>query len=91
MHDSKKTEELFPIVGREVQYEGEHGVDSGFHWIYKVKNDEGGWDEVQIYPEAYDDSDGNKLPWRVVWEGAMDFEGTKTDLLKRYPEFKGEL
>ena len=44
--------------------------------------------DVTIDPPTYDD-EGHKLPYRVVWSGAVDFEGNKRDLLKRYPEFKG--
>jgi hypothetical protein len=27
-------------------------------------------------------------PWRVIWEGAVDFEGNKKEMLSRYPEFR---
>ena len=27
--------------------------------------------------------------WTVIFSGALDFEGNKKDMLKRYPEFKG--
>lgn len=29
-----------------------------------------------------------KSDWRVVWDGAVDYDGNKAGLLKRYPEFK---
>lgn len=62
------------------------GEGSGYHSVYTV-----GKDEVEIYPPAIDDFDGSRLPWRVVWNGAVDFEGNKKDLLSRYPQFKGEV
>jgi uncharacterized protein YdiU (UPF0061 family) len=32
-----------------------------------------------------------KGDWRVVWDGAVDYDGNKAGLLKRYPEFKKHL
>jgi hypothetical protein len=26
--------------------------------------------------------------WSVIWEGAVDFNGNKKDLVQRYPEFR---
>jgi len=43
-----------------------------------------GNDRVEI---EYDTST-RYSPWRVIWEGALDFEGNKKDLLARYPEFR---
>jgi hypothetical protein len=68
------------------EYLGEHGQDSGYHQTYKV-----GFDEVEIYPSHYADEGGFVKEWAVIWNGAVDYEGNKRDLLKRYPEFKGEL
>ena len=44
---------------------------------------------VEIYRPHYDDSDGRKVMWSVIYDGALDYDGNKKDLLKRYPEFKG--
>jgi hypothetical protein len=46
-------------------------------------------DNVTIYRPNYDEYEGRKTQWCVIWCGAVDFEGNKQDMLKRYPEFKG--
>ena len=67
----------------EPTYLGSSGQDEGFHESYKIGND-----EIEIYPPSRDPLEGYRLPWRVVYNGAIDFEGNKKDLLKRYPEFR---
>ena len=45
--------------------------------------------DVTIYRPSYDEMDGHRLGWQVIFSGALDFDGNKKDMLKRYPEFKG--
>jgi hypothetical protein len=45
--------------------------------------------DVIIFRPHFDDFEGITLGWTVVFSGAIDFEGNKRDMLKRYPEFKG--
>ena len=45
--------------------------------------------DVRIYRPRYDDNEHRKTQWCVIFSGAVDYEGNKKDMLKRYPEFKG--
>lgn len=40
-------------------------------------------DEVEISSDLV-----NRGNWSVIWEGAVDYDGNKKDLLARYPEFR---
>jgi len=44
--------------------------------------------DVTIHRPKYDDYERRKTQWCVIFSGAMDFEGNKKDMLKRYPEFR---
>ena len=44
--------------------------------------------EVTIFRPNYNYYEGGKSQWYVIFSGAVDFEGNKKDMLKRYPEFK---
>lgn len=66
----------------QIKVNGWHGIDSGEHLALEIDGK-----EVEIYPPARDDL-GYILQWRVVWNGGLEFEGNKKDMLKRYPEFK---
>lgn len=71
---------------RYAKYVGSQGQDEGYHEKYII-NSAGIPHDIEVYPPALD-MDGHKLPWRVVWDGAVDYEGNKTQMLKRYPELK---
>ena len=45
--------------------------------------------DVTIFRPRFDDYEGHKLGWIVIFSGALDFDGNKKDMLKRYPEFRG--
>lgn len=43
---------------------------------------------VQVYEPRHDDT-GEYIPyWEVVYDGAVDFQGTKEEMLKKYPELR---
>ena len=44
--------------------------------------------DVTIFRPHFDDYEGRRIMWCVIFSGAVDFEGNKKDMLKRYPEFK---
>jgi len=44
--------------------------------------------DVTIFRPHYDDSEGHETQWCVLFSGAIDYEGNKKDMLKRYPEFR---
>lgn len=54
-------------------------VNQFYVWDLYAKNDRV---EIEL------DTTARVAPWRVIWEGALDFEGNKKDLLSRYPEFR---
>ena len=45
--------------------------------------------EVTIFRPRFDDCERHYTQWCVLFSGAVDYEGNKKDMLKRYPEFKG--
>ena len=73
-----------------IVYAGENGQDEGYHQEFTVTDEHNKTSYVEIYPPARD-IEGNKIQWEVLWDGALDFDGNKRDLLKRYPEFRGKL
>jgi hypothetical protein len=44
--------------------------------------------EVTIFRPRFDDYEKHYTQWCVLFSGAVDYEGNKKDMLKRYPEFK---
>ena len=44
--------------------------------------------DVTIHRPKYDDYERRMTLWCVIFSGAVDFEGNKKDMLKRYPEFR---
>ena len=44
--------------------------------------------DVTIFRPHFEEFGKCRTPWTVTFSGAVDFEGNKKDMLKRYPEFK---
>jgi hypothetical protein len=65
------------ILQERTGYGGENG---DAYTIYDIKMTDG--TDVQIHAVSRGD-------WEVIWDGAVDFNGTKEQLLKNYPEFRG--
>ena len=60
-------------------------ADQLYEWRFKCRNFKGDKkpDEVVVSRNTADESD-----WQVQWGDAVDYDGDKAGLLKRYPEFK---
>ena len=52
-----------------------------YTWVFLV-----GDERVEIWRNLLRRGD-----WEVIWDGTVDFHGTKKELIKRYPEFRGYL
>lgn len=61
------------------------GIDEGYHRRFKV-----GKNEIDVYP-PHRDYDGNMMQWTVIYDGALDYDGDKKGLIKRYPELREAL
>ena len=69
------------ITNKYAKYIGSSGQDEGYHETYRLNGK-----DIEVYPPH--SSEDGLMGWQVIYDGTFDFEGNKTQLLKRYPELR---